>query len=228
MRAFFFRANDAASRALLTSTAIGATHRETERMEKRIWKLFPTLVHYYTEVLAPSQLKSIVEYCVRAESSAVAHDAFLGAAVSSHDRRSMLLDELESHCPDARGIKSGLSKLVAAYAEELGFDGVRITNSWFNIQKPGSVLKHHVHPDSRVSAALCVDADERSSKLYLENPNPFLHFIRPDRYTEPTFELAKFKLAPGDLILFPSWIKHGSGFETNESEQRIVISLNAA
>ena len=117
--------------------------------------------------------------------------------------------------------------MTAAYADELGFDDVKITNSWFNIQRPGSVLKHHVHPESRVSAALCVQADEHSSKLYLENPNPFLNLIRPDRYTEATFELAKYMLSPGDLVLFPSWIKHGSGFETNESDLRVVISLNA-
>jgi hypothetical protein len=78
-----------------------------------------------------------------------------------------------------------------------------------------------------VSAALCIHSDERSSKLYLENPNPFLNLIRPDRYTESTFELAKYKLSPGDLVLFPSWIKHGSGFEANESEARVVISFNA-
>ena len=34
-------------------------------------------------------------------------------------------------------------------------------------------------------------------------------------------------MRPGDLILFPSWLRHGSGFEANQSELRVVISLNA-
>ncbi len=194
-------------------------------MQKQIWKLFPTLVHYYTEVLSPAQLQDVRDFCLRAESRG--HDAFVGPALSSHGRTSALLDELEAEVPSVKGLGQGLARVTAAYAAEMGFDNVRITNSWFNVQRPGSVLKHHVHPDSRVSAALCIHADERSSKLYLENPNPFLNLIRPDRYTESTFELAKYKLSPGDLVLFPSWIKHGSGFEANESEARVVISFNA-
>jgi uncharacterized protein (TIGR02466 family) len=194
-------------------------------MEKQVRKLFPTVVHYYRDVLSPPQLQSILEYCLAVD--ATAHEAFVGSAVSSHRRGAALLDDLEARCPPVRGLKAGLTRLVSGYAEELGFDSVRISNSWFNIQRPGSVLKHHVHPDSRVSAALCIQSDERSSKLFLENPNPFLNLIRPDRYTESTFELVKYQLAPGDLVLFPSWIKHGSGFEANESDLRVVISLNA-
>jgi uncharacterized protein (TIGR02466 family) len=103
-----------------------------------------------------------------------------------------------------------------------------MSNSWFNIQRPGSILKHHVHPDSKVSAALCIQADEKSSKLCLDNPSPFLNLLRPDTHTEATFEFAKFALAPGDMVLFPSWIKHGSGSEPNLSEQRLVISMNGS
>ena len=52
-------------------------------------------------------------------------------------------------------------------------------------------------------------------------------FIEAAQPTEFNMEMAKFKLAPGDLLLFPSWLKHGSGFEANQSALRVMISLNA-
>ena len=194
-------------------------------MEKQTLKLFPTPVNYYREVLALDQLEAIYQHCVQADAGQ--HGAFVGDVKSSFGKTSRLIEDLEARYQILKGLRNGLADLLKDYAAELGFENVDITNSWFNIQRPGSVLKHHVHPEARVSGALCIQADEKSSKLFLENPNPFLNLIRPDRYTEATFEFAKFKLMPGDLVLFPSWIKHGSGFEANESQARVVVSINA-
>ena len=194
-------------------------------MEKQTLKLFPTLIHYFKQVLSPEQLSCISDHCLAAATHE--HGAFVGDAKSTFDRQSRLIDHLSDHYPQLAGLKEGLQTLVDAYAQEMGFSGVKITNSWFNIQRPGSLLKHHVHPDSRVSAALCVVSDAESSKLWLENPNPVLHLIRPETYRESTFEMVRFHLDPGDLVLFPSWIKHGSGFEANGSPLRLMISLNA-
>ncbi len=195
-------------------------------MEKQTFKLFPTPVNYFTGVLAPDQLETIYRHCLEVEAGQ--HDAFFGNGKSSFSTSSRFVEDLESRYKHLAGLKNGISTLMVDYGRELGFENLTMNNSWFNVQLPGSILKHHVHPDSRVSAALCIHSDEKSSKLYLENPNPFLNLIRPDTYTESTFELVKFSLAPGDLLLFPSWIKHGSGFEPNESESRVVISINAS
>lgn len=194
-------------------------------MEKQSWKLFPTPVNYFTEVLSPEQLKIICRHCIAANKTD--HDAFFGGAKSSFSKSSRLIEELESQYKELTGLKKGLTTLFNEYGKELGFKQLSLTNSWFNVQYPGSILKHHVHPESKASAALCIVSDEKSSKLYLENPNPFLNFIRPDTYNENSFEFIKLNLAPGDLVLFPSWIKHGSGAEPNESEMRVVISINA-
>lgn len=193
-------------------------------MEKTTCKLFPTIAHYFRHVLVPDQLQTILKHCLAADTGK--HGSFVGEAQSSFGKTSQLIEELESRHSNLQGLHAGLSGMLREYARELGFENVRMTNSWFNIQRPGSVLKHHVHPDSKVSAALCIQADERSSKLFLENPSPFLNLLRPDTYTEATFEFAKFALAPGDMVLFPSWIKHGSGSEPNLSDMRVVISMN--
>lgn len=194
-------------------------------MEKHSWKLFPTPVNYFKEVLSPEQLDAICRHCLEAEAGE--HGAFLGGTKSSFSRNSKLLAELEARYPVLAGLNAGMSKLINDYAAELGFKDLTIDNSWFNVQYPGSVLKHHVHPDAKISAALCIQADEKSSKLFLENPNPVLNFIKPDVQVESMFEFARFSMTPGDLLLFPSWIKHGSGFEANESEARVMISINA-
>jgi uncharacterized protein (TIGR02466 family) len=195
-------------------------------MEKQTWKLFPTVVHSFRRTLAPDQLETIRQHCLAAETGP--HGAFFGDARSSFGRESRLLEDMESRHANLRGLCAGLGSLLTNYARELGFERVKMSNSWFNIQRPGSILKHHVHPDSKVSAALCIQADEKSSKLCLDNPSPFLNLLRPDTHTEATFEFAKFALAPGDMVLFPSWIKHGSGSEPNLSEQRLVISMNGS
>lgn len=195
-------------------------------MEKHAWKLFPTLIHQFKDVLSPEQLAVIRQDCMDAEVGM--HDAFVGTNKSSFALEARLIESLEARHPVLRGLKAGLARLIEDYGDELGFDKLAITNSWFNVQYPGSVLKHHVHPDSTVSMALCIHADEKSSRLFLENPNPVLNYIRPDHYKEGMFEFMKFRLYPGDLILFPSWIKHGSGFEANESDARVIISANAS
>ncbi len=194
-------------------------------MEKQSWKLFPTPVNYFKDVLAPDQLEVILRHCLEAEAGN--HGAFTGGTKSSFSKSSRLITELEARYPVLAGLNAGLGKLMKDYAMELGFTDITITNSWFNVQYPGSVLKHHVHPDAKVSAALCILADDKSSKLFLENPNPVLNFVKPDVPVDSMFEFAKFSMASGDLLLFPSWIKHGSGAEANQSDTRVMISINA-
>jgi uncharacterized protein (TIGR02466 family) len=194
-------------------------------MEKHAYNLFPTPVHFFKEVLSAGQIAIIRRHCLDAE--AAEHGAFVGGTKSSFGRDARLIDELESTYSSLAGLKKGLTQLIREFGAGLGFNNLAMDNSWFNVQYPGSILKHHLHSDATVSAALCIHADEMSSALHLESPNPILGLIKPDTYTECTFESVKFALAPGEMLLFPSWIKHGSGFEPNQSEHRIVISINA-
>lgn len=193
-------------------------------MQRLAYKLFPTLVHYCKEVLSPQELDLIAGHCLAAESGT--HAALSGDSRSSFSLNSRLVDDLDSQYAELRGLRARLESLLSSYAAEMGFEDVRLTHSWFNIQYPGSVLKHHVHTHSKIAAALYIRTDPQSSKLFLENPDPTLNYIRPERFTEYSFEYAQFAVAPGDLVLFPAWIKHGSGFEPNRSAVRLVVSMN--
>lgn len=194
-------------------------------MQKEVIKIFPTLIHYFRDVLSPLQLAKIKKFCH--QHPGTQHGALYGDTTSSFSTTSNLIDSLEINFEELKGLKRGLSEIMSDYAIQYGFTGVKITNSWFNIQKPGSILKHHVHPESKISAALYIEADDASSKLYLENPNVSLSYIRSGATSEYLYEFVHFAPKSGDLILFPSWIKHGSGFEPNFSENRLVISINA-
>jgi len=103
----------------------------------------------------------------------------------------------------------------------------KIINSWFNIQDKESILKEHFHPNSIISGGIFINVDSKSSKLYFHNPNPFVYYTAKNspanEYTHEWYSIAPKK---GDLILFPSWLKHGSNQDKNFSSNRTVISFN--
>ena len=131
-----------------------------------------------------------------------------GDAASTFAAQARFIESLQAQVPALAGLGEGLSRLVNDYARELGHPALRISNSWFN-QRPGSLLRH---PPTRrpMSRPLCIASDEHSSKLFFENPNPLIGFVGHAHPTEFNMEMARFKLDPGDLLLFPSWLKHGS------------------
>ena len=88
----------------------------------------------------------------------------------------------------------------------------RMQDSWINIQGEGSTLKYHKHPGSVISGIVVLKADEHSSKLIFKNPS-----------TEETKEMT---LTTGLLLMWPSYLMHGSGDSVNKSKDRAVLSFN--
>ncbi len=104
----------------------------------------------------------------------------------------------------------------------------KITNSWFNIQDKESILKEHLHSNSVLSGALFINVGEKASKLYFYNPNPFIYYIdREEPANDYTYEYYYFTPKKGDLIIFPSWLRHGSNHNKNFYNNRTVVSFNA-
>ena len=88
----------------------------------------------------------------------------------------------------------------------------RMQDSWINIQGEDSTLKYHNHPGSIISGIVVLKADEHSSKLVFKNPS-----------TEETKEMT---LTTGLMLMWPSYLMHGSGDSINKSKERIVLSFN--
>ena len=101
--------------------------------------------------------------------------------------------------------------------EKLFYPNLEINKSWVNVQGENSTLNFHRHPDSIISGIIFLQVDDKSSKLYFQNPNNIYVKCDDDMCITPE---------PGLLLMWPSWLAHGSGDDTNMSTERIVVSFN--
>lgn len=194
-------------------------------MNKQNFKLFPVLVNKYSNFLTPKQVDSIKDYCLQRPTTV--HNTIENNGTSNHSLDSNFIEELLENVSDCKDLDVKIQNTLDDYADEFGMFTVRLSNSWFNIQQPGSVLRQHIHPHSIISGALYISANLNSSKIYFENPNRTVHYFSNfNKPTEYNFEYFNFQPEAGSLILFPSWLFHGSNNTKNFSDNRIVISFN--
>lgn len=202
------------------------------RPNKTDFNLFPTPVTHWRGLLKTIEVQPIVDFCKDYKSGQ--HNMLEGDAVCSSGSTRPLshTDSILREIDKTLGLdlSEALEDVLNRYAKQYGIQPVTLTNSWFNLQSEGSVLRQHNHPFSVISAALFVNAPKNCSKLYFENPNPHIEFnYRLDEKgrNESLYEYWHFEPESGDLVIFPSWLKHGSMYEKNNSTDRLVISVNA-
>ena len=150
---------------------------------------------------------------------AIPHDG----GVSTHDNNQSvkLLDKIPF-------LKDKVTeKLIECSVSMGGYNNIRISSSWSNIQKKGSRLKHHCHPNSILSGVIFLNVDENSSKLYFENPNKFVRIFDYKESNSDNFEYFSFQPMKGQMLLWPSYLFHGSYDDLNNTEDRMVVSFNS-
>jgi uncharacterized protein (TIGR02466 family) len=187
------------------------------------YKLFPTLVCHEDNFLTKIDLKN-VQSCIKKQTDLKPHIGLLKDSTSktSYDGTSnflsnTLLSKLKNKILDRSKI----------YIEESGLSCEnKIGNSWFNVQNKGAVLMEHTHPFSIISGALYINVDKNSSPLVFHNPNPCVYYMAHNKFKEFSFEWFRFYPKIGDLILFPSWLRHGSDNIENKTKNRTVLSFN--
>ena len=183
--------------------------------------LFPTLVRRIPKFLTINECDEIVSKIDLSKFES--HKALRGSSISNHHiKKTETLDNIEEYIK----IKDRLQSEVNTYNNISGMRKAGIFNSWINIQYKGSELLKHTHPQCAVSGAVYLKVDSDSSKLFFYNPNPYIAITEADDYTPYTFEQVWITPNIGDLVLFPSWLTHGSN-GINNSEERIVLSFNA-
>jgi uncharacterized protein (TIGR02466 family) len=181
-------------------------------------KVFPTLIKYVSNFLNEKELNQIIKLTLNKKLSS--HLSLKGKATSTHGLNSDILSNVDNN------IVEKIKNKINEYAVDYGVRKLKLDNSWINIQNKNSVLNKHSHPDSIVSGALYLKVDKNSSKIYFYNPNTYLTFVNVFKQTEFSCENYFFTPQIGDLILFPSWLMHGSNNEENNSIERIVLSFN--
>ena len=99
--------------------------------------------------------------------------------------------------------------------KEIPIKNQRMAESWVTIQKEDSKLKWHKHPNSVVSGILYLKVDDDSSKLVFQNP------------TSMTGEVKEITPTNGLMLMWPSFLMHGSGATINKSKERIILGFNS-
>lgn len=187
-------------------------------------KLFPTLVGEFEDVIFPEQCDDIIFNIDT--NNLKAHGALTGDSGTTINSYFNFVNNLPENLSSLLMMK--IQICLDEYTTKFGCCKMQVENAWVSFQYPYSKLKTHKHPGSEISGVLYLKADEKSSPIYFDNPNPFSSFITVDSSNNREFlcTSTKFKPKTGTMLLFPSWLSHGSGDEENMSEERIILSFN--
>ena len=124
-----------------------------------------------------------------------------------------------------------IDNIVKDYLEEIykcNKQDFYLTCMWANIHKDYS--KHHIHnhPNSFLSGVLYIDAPLGSGEIFFKDPKNGSQTLIPDYKTTPDFlyNEIKFQVSTGKLILFPSYLEHGTHLGSKHNKLRISISFN--
>lgn len=109
--------------------------------------------------------------------------------------------------------------------------------SWFHITRRGGYFGVHNHPLHSWSGVYCVcqegdDPASDSGKLTFINPHAMstMFIDMATHRMKPPFSMGNLsiRLAPGQLVLFPSWLLHEvTPFEPRQDGLRITVAFNA-
>ena len=180
------------------------------------FSLFPTLVLYFPQFINSEKCDNIFKLL---KTKKLDDHGTLIKGKSTYNFNINILSELSMDLNKPLQEYSSQSKIKIEN---------KIRNSWFNIQDEGSILKEHTHAGSILSGSLFINVGQNASKLYFHNPNPFVYYTaRNEPLNDYTYEWCCFNPNKGDLIIFPSWLKHGSNQYKNFYSNRTVISFNA-
>lgn len=103
-------------------------------------------------------------------------------------------------------------------------DSVVIENSWVNFNSQGESRIQHVHPGHQLSGVYYFRVNEDQGGIVFQNPNPIANICDfPSGNIFPYMtNVIPFR---GDIILFPSWLSHGT-VENRSNDERISIAFN--
>jgi uncharacterized protein (TIGR02466 family) len=187
---------------------------------------FPTLLLSFDDFISEQQRLDILDYSRNGNSKS--HPALTHSkGESNYSLVSDVVTEISQQYESCSNLCWEIQDALALYCKEAGWTNVMLSNSWTSTQYPNSELKSHMHPGSIVSGVIYIQSDEKSSPLHLYNPNPYHEFTMMEHSTNYSQNCAVFKPKNAQMILFPSWLKHGSNGVMNQSDERVILSFNS-
>ena len=126
---------------------------------------------------------------------------------------------------------SKLARDIARYIDEytanvLGEDpSLRYTQSWININPPGTSHHKHSHINSIISGVLYLQTNENSGKFLVHKREERTIKNQTKNLNKYNYSYLFFEPRKFDLYLFPSSLEH-SVEENKSDENRISLSFN--
>ena len=179
------------------------------------FSLFPTLIMKF-DLLNDMETDQIFQVLKTLDSEPY---GAITSGLSSYSNNSNIIKYLN--------LEKKVQSKLDEYTSKIQIRPVSISNSWFNIQDIGGILKTHNHANSVLSIALYINVDNDSSYLYFDNPNPhvYANWLNTGD-TEYNYQYYFFRPKNGEMYVFPSWLRHGSKYTVNQTKDRTVISSN--
>ena len=100
-----------------------------------------------------------------------------------------------------------------------------ITQCWANRNPKGSKHHEHVHPNSIVSGVMYFQINEKLPPIAFSKDRQDGMKLDPEKYNHMNSESFMLPCKPGELILFPSSLRHSVPINMSE-EDRISVSFN--
>jgi uncharacterized protein (TIGR02466 family) len=134
-------------------------------------------------------------------------------------------------------LKRRLDRHAAAFAEalqfELGSRRLRLDSLWINVLRPGGAHSGHIHPHSVLSGTLYVAIPPGAGAIRFEDPRLSRMMAAPPRRRdapEDTRAFVRREPAPGDLLLWESWLRHEVEPHAGPARggERVSLSFNYA
>ena len=126
-----------------------------------------------------------------------------------------------------KNIKNFFGESITKYTEKILNSKQRlvITQCWTNRNPPGAKHHEHVHPNSMVSGVFFFRIGGKLPPIQFSRTNQDAMKLDPVKYNNFTAEMFMPLCTPGELLLFPSNLKHS--VPTNQSEEtRYSMSFN--
>lgn len=127
-------------------------------------------------------------------------------------------------------IKKCLDNYLQLFAVDIlgyEYDNLYITQSWINVNPPGTLHHPHNHPNSILSGILYVSAPEKGGNIvFHRQPRQIVPKIKFNEENDFTWENSYIIPENNQLLIFPSYLQHSVSKNLNLEEDRVSLSFN--
>ncbi len=126
------------------------------------------------------------------------------------------------------GIKNFIQTCINDYVKEIisptTSTQLYITQSWINFNRYGDKHHQHFHSNSILSGSFYLDTCDKDMIFFVSPIKQHIHITKvPNWWNMSRIGVG---VAPGDTILFPSYLEHGVETQLQKDHIRVSIAFN--